>query len=113
MIAETAYYLAEKRGFLDGHCLDDWLAAEQQVRRVISPARDSEDTVNEKSRPSEGPDPDSANRSQHDHDSQRHGASHFERFAATQAAGDGVQGDTLKGAKSTAEKIGANMADRK
>jgi hypothetical protein len=37
MIAEAAYYLAQKRGFLGGHSLDDWLAAEQQVRHVISP----------------------------------------------------------------------------
>ena len=37
MIAEAAYYLAEKSGFADQHSLDDWLAAEQQVRQVISP----------------------------------------------------------------------------
>jgi hypothetical protein len=37
MIAEAAYYLAQKRGFSGGHALDDWLAAEQQVRWVISP----------------------------------------------------------------------------
>lgn len=37
MIAEAAYYLAEKRGFLGEHSLGDWLAAEQQVRQVISP----------------------------------------------------------------------------
>jgi hypothetical protein len=37
MIAEAAYFLAEKRGFVGGHSLDDWLAAEQQVKRVISP----------------------------------------------------------------------------
>jgi hypothetical protein len=37
MIAEAAYYLAQKRGFLGKHSLDDWLAAEQQVRQVISP----------------------------------------------------------------------------
>jgi hypothetical protein len=39
--------------------------------------------------------------------------SRYEKFAATQAAGDGVQGDTLKSDKTEAEKIGANMADRK
>ncbi|CAE6723912.1 DUF2934 domain-containing protein [Candidatus Nitrotoga fabula] len=27
-IAESAYYMAEARGFLPGHELDDWLAAE-------------------------------------------------------------------------------------
>jgi hypothetical protein len=37
MIAEAAYYLAQKRGFPGEHSLDDWLAAEKQVRRVISP----------------------------------------------------------------------------
>jgi hypothetical protein len=37
MIAEAAYYLAEKRGFIGEHSLGDWLAAEQQVRQVISP----------------------------------------------------------------------------
>ena len=46
-IAEAAYYLAEKRGFLGEHSLDDWLAAEQQVRQVISPVFDSEVTMSE------------------------------------------------------------------
>lgn len=41
MIAEAAYYLAQKRGFRGDLCLDDWLAAEQQVRHVISPILDS------------------------------------------------------------------------
>lgn len=41
MIAEAAYYLAEKRGFLGEDSLGDWLAAEQQVRQVISPTSDS------------------------------------------------------------------------
>lgn len=31
-VAEAAYYLAEKRGFCPGCELDDWLAAEAQVR---------------------------------------------------------------------------------
>ena len=31
MIAEAAYYCAERRGFAPGHDLDDWLAAEVQV----------------------------------------------------------------------------------
>jgi hypothetical protein len=39
--------------------------------------------------------------------------SRFEKFAATQAAGDGIQGDALKRDKTIDEKIGANMADRK
>lgn len=36
-IAEAAYYLAEKRGFSGGYALEDWLAAEKQVRQAISP----------------------------------------------------------------------------
>jgi DUF2934 family protein len=36
-IAEAAYYLAQKRGFAGENALDDWLAAEQQIRQVISP----------------------------------------------------------------------------
>ena len=39
--------------------------------------------------------------------------SRFEKFAATQAAGDGIQGDALKKDKTIDEKIGANMAERK
>lgn len=31
MIAMTAYYLAERRGFEPGHELTDWLEAEQQI----------------------------------------------------------------------------------
>lgn len=30
-IAEAAYYLAEERGFVPGHELDDWLAAEREI----------------------------------------------------------------------------------
>jgi Protein of unknown function (DUF2934) len=37
MIAEAAYFIAEKRGFVGAHSLDDWLTAEQQVRQAISP----------------------------------------------------------------------------
>ncbi len=36
MIAEAAYFIAEKRGFA-GDRLADWLAAEEQVRRLLSP----------------------------------------------------------------------------
>ena len=32
LIATAAYFHAERRGFEPGHELDDWLAAEQQVR---------------------------------------------------------------------------------
>jgi hypothetical protein len=31
LIAISAYYLAERRGFAPGHELEDWLAAEAQV----------------------------------------------------------------------------------
>jgi hypothetical protein len=31
MIAEAAYLLAERRGFLPGHELQDWLAAEAEI----------------------------------------------------------------------------------
>jgi hypothetical protein len=42
MIAEAAYYLAQKRGSPGKHSLDDWLAAEQQVRHMISPISDAD-----------------------------------------------------------------------
>ncbi|MEJ2392398.1 MAG: DUF2934 domain-containing protein [Gammaproteobacteria bacterium] len=31
MIAETAYYLAERRGFISGYELEDWFAAELAI----------------------------------------------------------------------------------
>jgi hypothetical protein len=31
MIAECAYYKAEKRGFAAGHDIEDWLEAEQEI----------------------------------------------------------------------------------
>lgn len=31
LVAEAAYYFAEKRGFAPGHSMADWLAAERQV----------------------------------------------------------------------------------
>jgi hypothetical protein len=37
MIAQAAYFISEKRGFVGEHSLDDWLTAEQQVRQAISP----------------------------------------------------------------------------
>jgi len=33
MIAECAYYKAEKRGFSAGHEIEDWLEAEQEVKK--------------------------------------------------------------------------------
>jgi hypothetical protein len=35
MISEAAYYCAERRGFDDGHALEDWLAAEEQVKEAM------------------------------------------------------------------------------
>jgi predicted metal-binding protein len=34
LIATAAYYRAQRRGFLPGHELEDWLAAEREVDRV-------------------------------------------------------------------------------
>lgn len=130
MIAETAYYLAERRGFLSGHSLDDWLEAEQQVRQMISPNLQSEATMDairqDRHEPDakavrkaseqagDAKDQGAANQSKDFRGTrQHHGASRFEKFAATQAAGDGIQGETLKKGQTVDEKIGANMADRK
>jgi hypothetical protein len=33
MVATAAYYRAEKRGFEPGHDIDDWLEAEQEIRK--------------------------------------------------------------------------------
>jgi len=33
MIAEAAYYCAERRGFAPGHELEDWLRAEAEIAR--------------------------------------------------------------------------------
>jgi hypothetical protein len=35
MIAEAAYYIAERRGFAPGNELDDWLAAEAEITSSI------------------------------------------------------------------------------
>lgn len=37
MIAEAAYYIAEKRGFGCGRDLEDWLHAERQIDAALSP----------------------------------------------------------------------------
>jgi hypothetical protein len=37
MIAEAAYYRAEKRGFAPGHDLDDWLEAEALLEVMARP----------------------------------------------------------------------------
>ena len=33
IVATDAYYIAEKRGFEPGHDIDDWLEAEQEIRK--------------------------------------------------------------------------------
>jgi hypothetical protein len=40
MIAEAAYYRAERRGFAPGHELEDWLAAEAEIDRELVAAQD-------------------------------------------------------------------------
>lgn len=35
MIAEAAYFRAEKRGFAPGHELEDWLAAEAEITGAV------------------------------------------------------------------------------
>ena len=115
MIAEAAYYLAQKRSFGGDGALEDWLAAEQQVRHLISPVPHPEATMNDtpetrvKSDANEQPD----NAGRGANPRQAPGASRYEKFATTQAAGDGREGDALKPAKTLDEKLGANMPDRK
>jgi hypothetical protein len=36
-IAERAYYKAERRGFVPGHELEDWLAAEREISAHARP----------------------------------------------------------------------------
>jgi len=38
MIAEAAYYMAERRGFEPGYEFEDWLAAEAEVDRDLEMA---------------------------------------------------------------------------
>jgi hypothetical protein len=40
MIAEAAYYLAERRGFEPGHELEDWFTAECEIQRLWIRARE-------------------------------------------------------------------------
>lgn len=35
MIAEAAYYGAERRGFVPGHELEDWLQAEAEISSLL------------------------------------------------------------------------------
>lgn len=34
MISQAAYFRAEQRGFAPGHEVEDWLAAEQEIKRT-------------------------------------------------------------------------------
>lgn len=36
MIAEAAYYIAEKRGFIHGHHDSDWAQAEKQIDSLLA-----------------------------------------------------------------------------
>jgi hypothetical protein len=36
MIAEAAYFAAQRRGFAPGHELEDWIAAEKEVERRVA-----------------------------------------------------------------------------
>jgi hypothetical protein len=36
MIAEAAYFRAQRRGFQDGSSTEDWLAAEAEIERVLA-----------------------------------------------------------------------------
>lgn len=36
MIAESAYYRAERRGFMPGYDLEDWLAAEAEIDTLLA-----------------------------------------------------------------------------
>ena len=47
MIAEAAYYLAERRGFEPGAELDDWLAAEGEIDRLLTVLEDELDEAEE------------------------------------------------------------------
>lgn len=38
MIAEAAYFKSEQRGFVAGHELADWLAAESEIAAILSAA---------------------------------------------------------------------------
>jgi len=42
MVAQAAYFRAERRGFEPGHEIEDWLAAEQDVEHPMPAARASD-----------------------------------------------------------------------
>lgn len=53
LIAQAAYFRAERRGFRAGHELEDWLAAEAEVERQLASARrrDRTSRVSEPNKP--------------------------------------------------------------
>ncbi len=42
MIAEAAYFLAEKRGFVGGDVAEDWLAAEAEIDRILQLTKEND-----------------------------------------------------------------------
>ena len=115
-ISEAAYFLAEKRGFHGGYSLDDWLAAEQDVRRLIAHQPKSESMTNPIRTPAAAGEDSAQTAGSPQAPQQRPEpapASNFAKFAATQAAADGIEGNVQKPDKTVDDKIAANMADRK
>jgi len=49
MIAKTAYYKAEQRGFVPGFEEDDWLAAEREVQAMVGKTKASAQPGSDKS----------------------------------------------------------------
>jgi hypothetical protein len=43
MIAEAAYYIAERRGFEPGGELDDWLEAESEIDRLLAALEEADE----------------------------------------------------------------------
>jgi hypothetical protein len=56
MIAEAAYYIAERRGFEPGAEMDDWLEAEAAIDQLLAAveAEGDEDEQDEARSPDEG-----------------------------------------------------------
>ena len=53
LTAERAYFRAERRGFVPGHELEDWLAAEREVAALLAvPAPEAATSLLTKERPS-------------------------------------------------------------
>ena len=50
MILEAAYSLYERGGFVHGHDLDDWLAAEAYIDSILSSHQNKTDRLNPRNR---------------------------------------------------------------